>query len=196
MRTKTDLTGQTINSWEVLKKLESAGKIPRYLAKCLECATEYSVDGRNIKNGKSKRCVSCGHKHSDKYKYGMRKSNFTMKELKEKYLLNQKRKDAVKRGRAWTLSQEQFNSMIYKKCFYCGTIPKTTTNVFAFSNLSPERVKSGEITYNGIDRIDNALGYTWENTVACCSDCNKSKHTRTAEAFKAWIADCYLNLFK
>ena len=42
--------------------------------------------------------------------------------------------------------------------------------------------------YTGIDRMDNDLGYTTENTVPCCTTCNMLKGTMPYDDFMAWIA--------
>lgn len=55
---------------------------------------------------------------------------------------------------------------------------------------------NGAFTYNGIDRLNNDEGYTVENTVTCCSVCNRAKHTMGFEAFRAWIARVYTHIYK
>ena len=46
----------------------------------------------------------------------------------------------------------------------------------------------GDFTYNGIDRVDNALGYTTGNVVPCCKQCNHAKSDMPYADFMAWIA--------
>lgn len=48
-------------------------------------------------------------------------------------------------------------------------------------------LNNNELTYNGIDRLDNSKGYTIDNSVACCSKCNIAKGTDTKEEY---IARC------
>ena len=43
----------------------------------------------------------------------------------------------------------------------------------------------------GIDRVDNSLGYTLENSVSCCSKCNYMKKTLNVENFLLHIAKIY-----
>jgi hypothetical protein len=54
--------------------------------------------------------------------------------------------------------------MLKQKCFYCDEIPP------------------GE-THNGIDRIDNNIGYTLENIVPCCTMCNMLKGCLNIDVF-------------
>jgi hypothetical protein len=37
------------------------------------------------------------------------------------------------------------------------------------------REATGDLAYNGIDRVDNKKGYTEENCVSCCGLCNRMK---------------------
>lgn len=75
---------------------------------------------------------------------------------------------AEKRNHAWELLDEQAMELFDKVCFYCGEVP-------------------GAKQLNGIDRRDNTLGYTTQNSVACCGSCNVMKHKLSAEEF---IAKC------
>jgi hypothetical protein len=77
------------------------------------------------------------------------------------------------------LTDEDFNRLTAQDCFYCGVKPGTV-QVSAGS--------LGEFVYNGIDRKDNNLGYTVENSLPCCTICNYSKMDRTFDEFMAWIA--------
>lgn len=73
---------------------------------------------------------------------------------------------AIKRDRRWTLTNEQALELIKGDCYYCG---------------------SPAFPMNGIDRIDNARGYTPGNCVSCCKDCNFGKGTKTIDEFLEWI---------
>ena len=41
--------------------------------------------------------------------------------------------------------------------------------------------------YNGVDRVDNSLGYIKENCVACCKICNNAKSTLSISEWQEWI---------
>ena len=47
---------------------------------------------------------------------------------------------------------------------------------------------------NGIDRIDNALGYIESNVVACCPICNLAKRNLPVDTFVSWACHLFLNL--
>jgi hypothetical protein len=60
------------------------------------------------------------------------------------------------------------------RCCYCNAAP---------FNMTKQRGKAANILYNGIDRVDNTLGYTRENLVTCCKLCNAMKSALGREAF-------------
>ena len=70
---------------------------------------------------------------------------------------------AKDRGLPFELSLEQFLSFVGKSCFYC----------------------RAETTGVGLDRIDNLLGYSMNNIVPCCRQCNVAKNNHTQTSFFA-----------
>lgn len=79
---------------------------------------------------------------------------------------------AKRRGWSFSLSLEQFASLIFKKCTYCDG---------DLSNCSTFNGK--KLKYNGLDRKDSSLGYTIDNVVSCCKRCNRVKNNLTSEEF-------------
>ena len=80
---------------------------------------------------------------------------------------------AKRRGLSWELSNEQFKELTSSACYYSGVKPSKSI-VF----------KSGEkYMYNGIDRVDNSIGYTISNCVPCCHEINMMKKTLSKEHF-------------
>lgn len=61
------------------------------------------------------------------------------------------------------LSLDQVNAMCLLPCTYCGDLP------------DPK---------NGIDRIDNAIGYLVDNCLPCCAFCNIAKNRHSLDTFK------------
>ena len=80
--------------------------------------------------------------------------------------------NARKKDRDFTLTSDSFTALIEGSCVYCG--------------------KAGP---GGIDRVDNALGYTESNCVSACTTCNIAKKTLTLDEFKAWIDRVHKKLF-
>ena len=74
------------------------------------------------------------------------------------------RNGAKKRGLIWDLPDWLFRSLFNRSCFYCGLFPS-----------------------RGIDRRDNSKGYTRENSVPCCAQCNYAKRDQTELEFLQWL---------
>ena len=64
---------------------------------------------------------------------------------------------ANKKLKEFEITEEQFYEIIFKKCYMCGK-------------------KTDDNHTNGIDRINNDKGYTTENIVCCCGECNYMKN--------------------
>jgi hypothetical protein len=59
--------------------------------------------------------------------------------------------------------QTTYTDITKQTCFYCG-----------------EMDRNG---FNGVDRVDNDIGYTHENSVPCCRDCNYMKGNVSVDVF-------------
>lgn len=80
---------------------------------------------------------------------------------------------AIRRGLDFTLTPKQAYDIATKPCKYCGDIASNCTLDFA---------------YNGIDRVDNRIGYNDDNAVSCCKTCNRMKGKMSVNEFTnhAW----------
>jgi hypothetical protein len=74
------------------------------------------------------------------------------------------KKNAKKRNISFNLNMEEFNNIVNNVCYICG------------------KVNSNE-HQNGIDRINNNIGYIISNCKACCTDCNIMKNNYTLSYF-------------
>jgi hypothetical protein len=91
---------------------------------------------------------------------------------------------ASKRGMKFELSMDEFSFLTKGNCYYCGIEP----------NQVKKSKNSTVYIYNGIDRIDNSKGYTMENCVSCCKQCNTSKNILDQREFYSWIVRVCNNL--
>jgi hypothetical protein len=97
------------------------------------------------------------------------KRKLTSKLNKDKYQYHKQPKPrykvykygAERRGYSFDITLEEFINLWNKPCYYC----------------------NDTINGIGIDRKDNSLGYTVDNTVPCCTVCNFMKHTMTDNLF-------------
>jgi 5-methylcytosine-specific restriction endonuclease McrA len=88
------------------------------------------------------------------------------------------------RGLEWELTREQVLALHQQSCHYCGADPSNKM-------VTP----AGDIyTYQGIDRIDNDGGYTLDNVVPCCKQCNRAKRDLGYNEFLAWATRIYTHL--
>ena len=78
------------------------------------------------------------------------------------------RSRAEKKELEFALSKDDYKTITEQDCYLCGK-------------------KSTETNTNGIDRMDNAIGYTIENSKACCKECNHMKNSYALEDLLAKI---------
>ena len=164
-----DRTGQRYGRLIVIEPAETrvvSGK-PRFhwLCRC-DCGNEAVVWSWSLGRGATR---SCGCLVTD------------LRLTPDGYARNQVRKDyklrARRRGLCWELTDDDFDRLTSRPCFYCGLQPSLVRVVKGGSRF----------TYNGIDRMDNNLGYTLANSVPCCETCNKAKRAMPYGEFMAWI---------
>lgn len=83
------------------------------------------------------------------------------------------------------MTYDEFSTLITSTCHYCGVEPSNVLKV-------PYGGGDYEVfTYNGIDRVDNLLGYIVGNVVSCCHKCNWAKKDMTTEEFYIWVKRVY-----
>lgn len=73
---------------------------------------------------------------------------------------------AQTRGKSWNITDELAKELMTSPCHYCGLIDMN-------------------IRVNGIDRVNNDIGYENGNVVPCCKLCNYFKKNYTVDEFLA-----------
>lgn len=115
-------------------------------------------------------CLTCQSCRIDANNYKRRKREENPTAWKEKRKIeNQKfsarisfyKSRAKKKAMLWALTKEQAVTLFTQPCFYCGS----------------------ETPNSGIDRVANDCFYTWQNSVACCGQCNTMKLSWGQETF-------------
>lgn len=84
---------------------------------------------------------------------------------------------AKQRGLEFSINKTDFSILTKQNCFYCG-IPPSQIMKSPFGD---------EYVYNGIDRLDNSVGYVLDNCVPCCKTCNYAKGKMSYSEFMLWI---------
>lgn len=96
-------------------------------------------------------------------------------------VLGSYKSEAKNRKIEWKLSDEDVFSLTKQKCHYCDCEPSKIM-----------KSGKGEIyLYNGIDRVNSDLGYTTNNVVPCCEQCNVMKWDYNQENFLIKVKEIY-----
>jgi len=134
----------------------------RFLCLC-DCGKETDVEKGKILAGITK---SCGCLREETYKKWADNRRLGFGESAMNQVYGVYKKSAVIRGHEFLLTKDDFLEIVTKPCIYCGS---------SLSNMLDKKDGYGSFKYTGIDRYDNNLGYTKENSVPCCSICNRIK---------------------
>jgi 5-methylcytosine-specific restriction endonuclease McrA len=153
--------------------IEQNGSSALWLCRC-DCGNTKVASANKMRVGNTK---SCGclkrEREAQQLSLGPRKYK-TKEEAAKRYYIRTYQYQANKRGRDWNLTDEQFFSIVSQDCHYCGEGP---------SEVSHRAAIGFNFLANGIDRVDNSLGYTPENVVPCCPNCNWTKRKMTVSDF-------------
>ncbi len=110
-----------------------------------------------------------------------------------------KRNALRRRGHDFCLSKDEFYQLSISNCHYCGDSPKGTCYPTAKKGGRNSKMvydHDRPSKFNGIDRVDSSKGYSFDNCVTCCKDCNYAKRSMSVDEFKKWIFRLYHHLFK
>jgi hypothetical protein len=131
--------------------------VTKWLCVC-DCGNKKWVQSSSLTSA-TKPTKSCGclaaenASKANKKEYGYA----SMNAIYCQYKIRAKRKKI-----SFELSMEDFKRITQQKCFYCGSMVSNTNSPIGCN---------GAFHYNGIDRIDNNVGYEKDNCVPCCSVC-------------------------
>lgn len=168
---KINLSDKTVNCWKVLnfsdKRLCPNGYFYYWNVECTNCGSVSCKETSHI--NKTKRCRYC---------HQMKKGETGCNRLFDTY-----RRHAKSAKRDFLLDLKQFQQLTSSNCYYCNATPSKIIG----NNNSNKISHWGDYVYNGIDRIDNFLGYTINNCVPCCEICNWAKSNRGVDEFKQYI---------
>lgn len=156
-----------LTATNTLRKIDH--RVARRLCYC-DCGNITWVPTDRLRNGHTKSC-GCWQVEFRKLEPGRAVRN---------QILDCYQRDAKKRKLIWRLSGKQFDHLVMGRCYYCHRLPNTTRKA---------RRHNGDFTYNGIDRLNNARGYTTTNVVTCCPTCNRAKSDMGLEDFLSWVKD-------
>jgi hypothetical protein len=165
-------TGTRFSHLVVIKESKNKYKKEiQWICKC-DCGKIIDVPSSFLRRGTKTKCGT------DCPKFGV-----IEKEASFNVMLQGMIKGAKRRGQIWKLSRDDVRSLTSDDCFYCGHSPS--------QKPSTQTKLNGDYIYNGIDRVDNSVGYTIENCVPCCWKCNRAKGTLSYKDFMQMIEDIY-----
>ena len=170
-----DMTGQKFGRLTALEYIGSS----LWLFRC-DCGKEKVIPGYDARHG---RIRSCGCLLSEMV-YNKNISGKPLGESAHTQIYLTYLHGAMMRKYEFNLSPEFVREITQKLCFYCGASP---------NNTKKNRFGRGDIVYNGIDRIDNSVGYNEGNVVPCCKKCNMAKGTKSQKEFLEWVDAIYNN---
>jgi len=164
-----DLVGERFGRLVVVERVPNHGAKRFWLCQC-DCGKIKEISGYHLKRRSTK---SCGCLRIEVLSLLGDESSFNT--FYGVYVSNSK-----KANRSFDLSKDEFRKITSLSCSYCGAIPIP---------LSTRGRVNKVVTYvcNGIDRVDNSLGYTKENCVSCCSLCNLMKRGLSVRDFKEHV---------
>lgn len=176
---KPNLVGEKFGLLRVIASTKSKHNRSRWICQC-ECGSKPCVaTGKTLREGKKKSCGCLSRFSSQEKARRMSEANTlpagvaSMNQMMATY-----KWQATKRGLEFSITPIEFSELTSKACFYCGEPPNYSYQ--GASCKTPYR-------YNGIDRMDNSVGYTSMNCVPCCQVCNFMKRTQSVKDF---ISQC------
>lgn len=128
---------------------------------CIKCgkSNEFAVGLRNVKTRFCSSCYEALREVEENRDRSVGCEAFRNPQL----YFNRYAYDASRRGLSFDLSYSEFTGIIAKGCHYCGIL--------------------NEQAYNGVDRVNNNVGYSISNCVSACKMCNYMKATYSPNEF-------------
>ena len=151
------------------------------MKKCTTCCIEKNASEFIGQHGLTKTCKMCrdSNKRQDRkrdHEHRLELSRIREQTVHIKY--SRCERSAIEKGFRFTLTLDQYISLIQAPCHYCGDI-----SVYDKEDKNNGDGDMDTLYKNGIDRMDNSVGYLMENCVACCKMCNYMKHVFSVTDF-------------
>lgn len=108
---------------------------------------------------RTKKTLSCGCYNKE----NISKRKISDSDRVKNSLIREYKSSAKCRELTYSMSDDFLFSLVKNPCYYCNSEP-----------FKPHR-EDNNFLYNGLDRIDNNIGYLESNVVPCCFICNKMK---------------------
>lgn len=170
-----NLLGQRFGRLRVVERVKNPHKNGAAWRCVCDCGNETVVSGANLRH----RTRSCGCLAREQL---IAKLSLPKGQAANNFLLDKYKRSAALRHLVWGLTDREFFTLIQRPCHYCGQPPSRP-----LPKLLRNRPTNAGFAYNGVDRKNNDDGYAIENTVPCCTACNRFKRAMSYEQFIAYL---------
>lgn len=174
----SSILGQKFGNFTVISFIKKSTRGNVYDCQC-DCGThmQKTFSTINNKNSGGNACIKCGRKYLKEGTSGLNR------------LIRQYKHDAKKRNYIFDLTKDEVYAITTLNCSYCGNPPSSISK-------SGSNSTHGDYVYNGMDRVDNNVGYIISNVVPCCNICNWMKSNLLISDFESHIIKIYNNFKK
>lgn len=160
-----DISGQSFDNLTVIRSTDKRNSRGQVIWELLcECGDTCEASATDLKRGRRGFCKKCRKVKSSISPY--------------KSLYGNYKRLAESRGYSFEISLEYFIHLTKLDCFYCDEPP---------NQWYKKKGAVCGVTYNGVDRYDNSVGYTIDNTRPCCKFCNSAKWDSDASYLMEWL---------
>jgi len=154
---------------------------------CLcECGKEKEIRYNSLRQTKGHISIGCGCKQKEVLKAIQTKPN---NHAAKNALFLTSRANASHRGYDFSLTFEQYSEILTQPCFYC-------KNPHGNKNTRNNKTEDVYFYYNGVDRINNDVGYIVGNVRPACGNCNRAKSDEAMQVFSERIGRIIKNIDK
>jgi hypothetical protein len=171
-----NLTGKKYGRWTVdHREVFNSTSGTLWVCQC-DCGTTRGVSTSSLRSGLSKSC-GCLHREI------VRRGRIHPTDMALSRLHQHLKHSAKQRGFCWSLTYADVAFFCSQNCMYCGLKPFQKFRNRYMVDRKVTYLHVPDFVYNGLDRVDNSLGYIQDNCVPCCGICNNMKGTMTREEF-------------
>jgi hypothetical protein len=166
MSNRIDITNQRFGHLVAIRGVGKRDNKHGYWWKCrCDCGNLVSSNASDLRSGHKKSCGCYGRS------LGNGESVFNAHY--GAYI-----KSAKIKRRIFNLTKEEFRKIVLEPCYYCGEFPM---------RVLTHKGCRGSFVANGVDRVDSDKGYTLDNVVPCCPECNMMKMDLSINVFLARV---------
>lgn len=186
IKTKT-MIGNKYGKLTVVEELQLRDKYRKKHYNCLcDCGNFHSTSGECLRNGKTKSC-GCWKKTIPPTNKILNRTDALWFQLYNKTINIRSKNLNIPSD----IEFDDFVKLSVDKCHYCGIKNSNTIRDYNRTGIEKKFISDTILKYNGIDRIDSDKGYTKDNAVACCFQCNRAKSDMKQDDFYQLITRIY-----